>query len=105
MRISIVMAGAFMLLAVAAAASAQGRGKGPKSTPPSQTTLPPSAGTAAATPGTLPFAWIDDATTLKRGSVSVSLSTLFWHGADLNEIDAPIVGLAVGVADRLQLGA
>ena len=30
---------------------------------------------------------------------------LRWQGTDLSEVDAPVVGLAVGLAQRVQLGA
>ena len=93
---------AFAALAVAAPAHAQGKGKGHKSTPPSSTTLPSPVSTSA---GALPFAWIDDASVLPSGTMALSISTLAWRGFDLSEVDVPIVGMALGVADRVQIGA
>src|SRR5260221_9102857 len=104
-RIRFAIASAIIVLALAAPCRAQGKGKEPKSTPPGRSALPANGGSAPGAPGTVPFAWIDDATTLTRGNLSVSLSTLFWHGTDLHETDAPIVGVAIGIADRVQLGA
>jgi hypothetical protein len=85
-------------------ATAGPKGKG-KSTPPSQTVLPNRAAIAPTGPGGVPLAWVDDASVLTPGGVSVSLSTLFWHGADLDETDFPVTDVAVGISPRVQLGA
>jgi hypothetical protein len=103
--VPLVMAGAIVALALAAPARAQGKGKGHKSTPPSSTTLPSPTVAAPATAGAVPFAWIDDASVLPPGNIAVSISTLWWQGTDLDEVDVPVVGMALGIADRVQIGA
>jgi len=104
-RIPVAAACSVLLLAVAAPVVAQQKGKKHVSTPPSGTLLPAPAVTGATTTGAVPFAWIDDASLLAPGRMSVSMSTLFWQGTDVNEVDAPIVGVALGVADRVQIAA
>jgi hypothetical protein len=103
-RVWLVTASTFVVLAVAVSAPAQssGRGKsgnGHKSSPPSSSSLP------APTSGASPLSWVDDATLLAPASMSLTLSMMRWSGADLTELDAPIVDAAVGLAKRLQLGA
>lgn len=105
MRVRRVAASAVLALAVAVPARAQ-KGKAHKSTPPSRTTLPnPVLTLPAATTGAVPFAWVDDASILAPGQVSVSISTLLWQGTDLNEVDVPVVGVGLGIANRVQIGA
>jgi len=58
--------------------------------------------TSSATTGATPFAWIDDASLLPSRRLSVSISTSFWHGTDLSEVDVPVVGVSLGVTDRVQ---
>jgi hypothetical protein len=52
-----------------------------------------------------PFAWIDDATLVEPGNVSLAISVARWRGADSSEVDAPVVDAAVGVAPRIHLTA
>ena len=92
-------------LAVGSPALAQGKGKGPKSTPPSRTTLPTPTISSPSAAGALPFAWIDDATVLPSRVVEGSLSIVDWTGDGASETDVPVVGLAVGVTPRVQIGA
>jgi hypothetical protein len=55
--------------------------------------------------GTTPLAAIMDASVLPTGYASVTMSALRWQGTDASEVDVPVVGVAVGVAPRLQIGA
>ena len=102
-RRSVVAASAVMALAVAVTAHAQGHGNGNghKSQPPSSSALPSPASTTSASP----LSWIDDASLLAPGSMTLTVSALRWSGADLSEVDAPIVDAAVGLTKRLQIGA
>jgi hypothetical protein len=100
-----VAASAVLALACAPSALAQGKGKGPTSHPPSSSALPSPAVVAPATAGVAPFAWIDDASVLPSGTIAISILALRWQGADVNEAIAPVIGLAAGIAPRLQLGA
>jgi hypothetical protein len=76
-----------------------GNGNGHKSKPPSKNPLPgPSAGAS-------PLAWVDDASLLAPGTMSVTVSAMRWSGADLSEVDVPIVDASVGVTTRFQIGA
>jgi len=97
---------ALVVLAIAAPARAAGPPTSTttattgKASPPSATRLPHDG---LGTSGTSPFAWVDDATLLGPGAVDVTVSGASWHGTDASEVDAPIVGAAVGVVPRLQL--
>jgi hypothetical protein len=105
MRPGFVTACAIVALAVTVPVHAQGKGRAPKSTPPSSSTLPNPTISAAAVAGTVPFAWIDDASILTPGNVAISLSTFWWQGTDVSEVDLPVIGMAFGLTDRLQIGA
>lgn len=105
MRLLVVAASALLALAVATPARAQGKGNGHKGTPPSSSPLPSSSNVAPATAGAVPFAWIDDASVLPRGTMALSISMLRWQGANLSEVDVPIIGAVVGLAKRVQIGA
>jgi hypothetical protein len=71
-----------------------------KSSPPNASRLPHDGfGTSGATP----FAWVDDATLLGPGAADVTVSAVRWHGTDASEVEAPVVGAAVGVVPHLQL--
>ena len=101
---SITMASAVLALAIALPCHAQGnsQNKGKKSRPPSGSTLPSSATGPAA--GASPLAWLDDASLLAPGMMSLTFSAMRWTGADLSEVDFPIVDVSVGIAPRVQLG-
>lgn len=105
MRGFITIASVIVTLAVAAPVRAQGKGKGHRSNPPSSSPLPSPTVAAPATTGAVPFSWIDDASVLPPGTLAMSVSALHWQGADVSEVDAPIVGLSAGLTSRLQLGA
>ena len=97
-----------VMLAVAAPLHAQGKssgkGKG-KGGPPSSSVLPSPAAVSPAIVGTVPFAWIDDASMLPPGDAALSISMLRWQGSSVSEIQVPIVGASMGLTDRFQLGA
>ena len=82
-----------------------GKGKGGSKGPPGNSVLPSPAAVSPAAVGTVPFAWIDDASVLPQGDAAFSMSAMRWSGADTSEVDVPVVGAAVGLTDRVQLGA
>ncbi len=102
---TIAAAGACVALAVSAPAFAQGKSQDhKKGAPPSRNELAAPA-IIAAPAGATPLAWIDDATLVAPGFVSLSVSALRWSGADATEVDAPVVDAAFGLAPRVQLSA
>lgn len=98
-------AAAVLALAVVVPAGAQGKGKGPHGNPPGNSPLPSPLVAAPATEGTVPFAWIDDASMLPPGTMALSVSAMRWQRTDLSEVDVPVVGVSLGLAPRVQLGA
>ena len=100
---------ALVALAVTIPARAQGKGKGNgnghQSKPPSSNTLPAPEAIAPSTAGAVPFAWIDDASVLPAGSAALTIMALRWQGTDVGEVDVPVLGVAAGLAPRLQIGA
>ena len=100
-----LITGAALSCALAVPADAQRRNSGHRSTPPDSTILPPPTVAAPIAIGGAPFAWIDDASLLPAGAMSVTLSTLVWQGADLTEVEMPVTNIAVGVTPRVQVGA
>jgi len=109
MRLVTLAASAIVALAVSTSASAQGNGNGngqskKKSAPPSRNDLAsPVAVTSGG--GAAPFAWVDDASIIEPGSVSISVSAVSWHGGGTSELDVPIVDAAIGLSRRVQLSA
>ena len=106
---AILAAGAIAALAASSPAFAQGKSQQNKGkTPPSRNRL---AGTSPAAPvmtsvsGATPLAWIDDASLLAPGLLSVSASAMRWQNGDVSEADVPIVDAGYGLAPRLQLSA
>ncbi len=99
-----VFATAALLVSVAGSAHAQGnsQGKGHKGAAPSESSLP--TATSAPITGASPIAWLDDATLLPAGSMSLTISAVRWSGSDLSEVDVPVADVAVAVAPRVQLG-
>ena len=101
------MAGAALVIAVAVPVHAQGKsngkGNGHKSSPPSSSPLPSPATSPVASAS--PLAWLDDASLLAPGSISVTISTARWSGMDLSEVNFPVVEASVGLAPRFQVGA
>jgi hypothetical protein len=105
--VPLIVGAAVMLAAVSGRAHAQGNGKGNgnqhNSSPPSSSALPnPAAGPAV---GASPLAWLDDATLVSPGSMLLTVSAMRWAGADMTEVDAPIVDASMGLAPRFQIGA
>ena len=104
-RLLLVTASAITWLAVAASAHAQNSGhnakggNGHKSKPPSSSPLPAPSTIAS------PLSWIDDASLLPAGSMSLTISALRWSGADLSEVDVPTVDAALGLTNRFQIAA
>jgi hypothetical protein len=91
-------------LAIAVPVRAQGKsgGKGHQSSPPSSSPLPIAVvGTPS---GTSPMSWLDDASLLLPGSMSLTVSAVRWSGTDLSETDFPVVNAAVGLTPRFQIG-
>lgn len=99
------------VLLAASPAFAQGRsqqapGKTKPAAAPSRNELTavavaPGPGSSGATP----LAWIDDASLLPPGTVSLSVSAMRWSGGGVSEVDLPIVDAAIGLAPRLQISA
>jgi hypothetical protein len=108
-RTWLIAASVSLMLAVAVSpARAQGKsqGKGHKGKPPSSNPLPsPSAGGGAAVSTASPLAWLDDASVLTPGSVSLGISFAHWSGAGASELDVPVVDAGLGIAPRVQIGA
>ncbi len=110
-RILCLTASVCLTLAVAVPAFAQGKsgGKKPVKTatpPPSISALSAPAGgqlTIAATAS--PFSWLDDASLLEPGNISLGVSMLRWHGAGTNETIFPVIDAAIGLTSRVQFGA
>ena len=107
-RLWLVTASVIAALAVALPAAAQGnsgsapgKNKNKKSTPPSSSSLPTGTGASSASP----LSWIDDASLLAPGSVALTVSVMRWSGADLSEVDVPIIDAAFGLTKRVQLSA
>ena len=103
--VSLVRASAALALALAVPLRAQSPthnakgGNGHKSNPPSSSPLPGPTG------GASPLAWVDDASLLAPGSMSLTVSAMRWSGADLSEVDFPIIDAQVGLTKRFQMGA
>jgi hypothetical protein len=90
--------------AIAPPVQAQGKsgGKGHKSSPPSSSPLPiPAAGSGS---GASPLSWLDDASLLSPGSMSLTVSAARWSGTDLAETDFPVLNAALGLTPRVQIG-
>jgi hypothetical protein len=103
------------VLAVAGTAAAQGRGNGQGRPPQAGAQGSParSGGQAGAAPVALQPSpsfpqfgtWLDDATTAVRGAGYASIGATYWRGSGANQIDAPILGVTYGIANRAQLSA
>lgn len=91
-------------LALAPPVQAQGKsaGKGHKSSPPSSSALPVAA--AGSGSSASPLSWLDDASLLSPGSMSLTVSAVRWSGTDLAETNFPVLNAAVGLTPRVQIG-
>jgi len=109
MRTPTVLASAVLALAVSAPALAQGKSQQHKKNPPappSRSDLAAPSGVslpAMAVAGPTPFAWVDDASLLEAGSVSIALSVARWQGSGISEVDVPVIDAAIGLAPRVHL--
>ena len=108
-RFAAMMASAALVLASSIPAYAQGngkgKGKGHQSSPPSSSPLPSPTAGGPTTSGASPLGWVDDASVLTPGTIALTFSAMRWSGADLSEVDIPIVDLSVGLTPRVQFGA
>src|SRR6185436_9300963 len=94
----LLVASACVALACSTTAFAQGKSqqKGKKDgapAPPSRNELAAPAVVAPSPTGATPLAWIDDASLLAPGVVSLSMSAMRWSGAGdagISEVDVPI---------------
>jgi hypothetical protein len=106
-----VLASAVLALAVSLPAFAQGKSQSHKKnnstpTPPSRNDLAaPSPSAAASSGGATPLAWLDDATVLVPGGVSLAISALRWSGTGTSEVNFPVVDVAIGLTRRVQFSA
>jgi hypothetical protein len=108
MRTPTVLASAMLALAVSTPVWAQGKSQQHKKNPappsrsdlaaPSSVSMP-----ATAVAGPTPFAWVDDASLLEAGSVSIAMSVVRWQGGGVSEVDVPVIDAAIGLAPRVHL--
>jgi hypothetical protein len=108
----VLAAGAMLALAVSTPAFAQGKsqshrrnGSAPTPTPPSRNDLAAPSAAAASSGGATPLAWLDDASLMPSGGISIAISTLRWSGSGISEVSFPIVDIALGLTKRVQLSA
>jgi hypothetical protein len=96
-----------LTLAVASSALAQGKSQPPKKNPPpSRNDLTPSAGApATSVSGATTYAWIDDASLIDPGAVSIAMSVVRWQGTGVSEVDVPVIDVSIGLAPRVHLTA
>jgi hypothetical protein len=82
-----------------------GNGSAPAATPPSRNDLVAPSAAAVSSGGATPLAWLDDASVLQPGGVSVAISALRWSGSGISEITFPVVDIALGLTRRVQFSA
>jgi hypothetical protein len=108
----------FVALALPGLADAQGKGrpKAPRgSTPTTTTPTSPSASSSTTTPTTtaaVPIstyrqfgAWLDDASAAGSGEGYTSIGVGHWRMLGSTQTNLPMLGVGVGVTDRMQVGA
>lgn len=121
---TIILTGA-VSLAGPASVSAQGIGHGQPPVDPgrrtsSNTTAVTQPPTAQASPSSTTFpsssqpatgvrlqtfgSWLDSAGVSAPGEAWIAISSAYWRSPSLREVDAPAMGLTVGVARRMQVG-
>ena len=106
MKLATVLASALALaIFPASLARAQGKSQEHKQNPPPSRSDLPASGVTPGVAGPTPFAWIEDASLIEPGSVSVTTSFVRWQGTDLGEVDLPVIEAAVGLAPRVHLAA
>ena len=113
MTLRLTAAVLLVLLAVSGTAAAQGRGRGlgrgPRGDTPStgargsQTSAAPAVQPSPSFPqfGT----WLDDATTAAPGAGFGSIGVSYWRGSGADQLDAPILGVTYGIANRTHISA
>lgn len=74
------------------------------SSPAVTSTAPTQPSTATARRGQTFGTWLDTAAVNAPGETWMWISTAYWRSPSLREIDAPSLGLSVGVAPRTQIG-
>jgi hypothetical protein len=74
-------------------------------TPPSRNDLVAPSTAAVSSGGATPLAWLDDASVLQPGGVSVAISVLRWNGSGISEVNFPVVNIALGLTRRVQFSA
>ncbi|HEV8345348.1 MAG TPA: hypothetical protein VGQ16_02175 [Vicinamibacterales bacterium] len=101
-----VWALAVLLSTISTAAFAQGKSQAHKnSAPPSRNDLASPSGAAVGSGAASPIAWVDDATVVDSGGVSVAISTIRWTGSGMSEVNFPVVDIAFGLTPHVQLSA
>ena len=106
-----VLASVIAALAFATPALAQGRSQEHKKNapaPPSRSDLTAPASVSmptTAVAGPTPFAWVDDASLLEAGTVSIAMSVVRWQGSGISEVDVPVIDAAIGLSPRVHLTA
>jgi len=107
MRTPTLLASATLALALSTPAWAQGKSPHKKNppAPPSRSdlTAPASVSMPAGVADPTPFAWVDDASLLEAGAVSIALSVVRWQGSGISEVDVPVIDAAIGLAPRVHL--
>jgi hypothetical protein len=112
MTLRVAAAALVALLAIAGTAAAQGRGNGTGK--PRQIRVSPagSGGQTAAPVSLQPSpsfpqfgTWLDDATVAARGAGYASIGSSYWRDSGASQIDAPILGVTYGIANRIQISA
>jgi hypothetical protein len=102
-------AGALLLGALAfcpATSFAQGKSQNAHghASPPSSSVLP-GGSIVGPSSGAAPLAWMDDASLIEPGAMSVAVYTTRWMGAGASESSIPVVDVGLGITDRLQFTA
>lgn len=101
-----------------AQAQGKGRPKAPRGSSPTTTTptsssaSSPTTSTAASAPTAVPIgtyrqfgAWLDDASAAGRGEGYTSIGVGHWRMLGSTQTNLPMLGVGIGVSDRMQLGA
>lgn len=108
-----------LLIPGAAYAQGNGRPKAPKAptpttTTPSSTSTSTSTSTSASTPDVVAGSvssfrqfgsWLDDASSSYQGDSYASFGIGYWRLAEGSQVNAPMLGMGLGVTDRLQVSA
>ena len=109
-RVAILLAISTLALADDARAQGRGRPKQPKPAATQQVTAPAAGSQESIAQPTLPpfrqfGTWLDDASVAAPGSGWTSIGVGYWRVTGGSQVDVPILNLAYGVANRVQLAA